>query len=73
MIYYLVGEQQVFPMRSFLNAWGKELATRVKIATYESVLSGRERLQERNAGYIFTACARKRGQKFAICMIDSLS
>jgi hypothetical protein len=53
MIHYLVGDRRSFVMRAFLDSWGRELAPRIRIVTYESLIHGRERLPDRGT-YIFT-------------------
>jgi hypothetical protein len=57
MIHYFVTHQQSGPMRSFLETWGKSLAGRMKIVTYESYFDGREQLPNHGASFIFTNLA----------------
>jgi hypothetical protein len=54
MICYLVTEQRTYPMRFFLETWGKHLAERVRIVTYESLVGGHELPQGDGESYIFT-------------------
>ena len=54
MIYYFVTESRAGAIRSFLGNWGKRLAPRIKVVTYDRLLAGCERLPERGGAYIFS-------------------
>jgi hypothetical protein len=54
MIYYFVTERQAGPMRHFLETWGRALAGRVAVVTYEMLLAGRVDVPEQGGAYIFT-------------------
>jgi hypothetical protein len=53
VIHYLVTREHAYTMRTFLQSWGKPLAGRVRIVTYEEVLAG-IKLPRRDASYIFS-------------------
>lgn len=38
MIFYLVTQKHAYTMRSFLNFWGNELASRIKVLSYEYLI-----------------------------------
>jgi hypothetical protein len=54
MIHYFVTAARVGSIRLFLESWGKCLAPRMRVVTYESLLAGREQLPEQGGVYIFT-------------------
>lgn len=53
MIVYLVTEQHSYTIRSFLETWGRALAPRFVVATYEAVLAG-AKLPLGDAHYVFS-------------------
>ncbi len=53
MIYYLTPARIAGAMATFLDAWGKPLASRIKIVTYEEILSASSLALPRGA-YIST-------------------
>jgi hypothetical protein len=53
VIHYLVMREHAYTMATFLQSWGKALAERVRIVTYDEVLAG-VKLPRRDATYIFS-------------------
>jgi hypothetical protein len=53
MIHYLVTARHAYTMGSFLTSWGKALAGRVSVVSYEAILAGKV-LPERGACFVFS-------------------
>jgi predicted N-acetyltransferase YhbS len=53
MIYYLVTAQHGYTMRSYLESWGRDLAGRIAVVSYEELAAGRA-LPDRGASYVFS-------------------
>jgi hypothetical protein len=54
MIYYFAAQRHTHALQSFLGSWGKSLASRIKLLTYESILADPGSVPRRDGAYIFT-------------------